>query len=84
METDRKFDLDNKLPRYSFKPISVGFFSGVINFNKMNFFFRKSFGSLRERLEKDGFKESEPGVFELRNWDEIRSWTQEIAEKASQ
>ena len=82
LETDRKFDLDNKLPKYSFHPISVGFFGGVINFNKMNFFLRKTMGSLKERLEKDGFKESEPGVYELRNWDEIRNWTIELAEIA--
>ncbi len=82
LETARKFDLDNKLPKYSFQPISVGFFGGVINFNKMNFLFKKTFGSIRERLEKDGFKESEPGVYELRDWEEIRAWAKELAEKA--
>jgi menaquinone-dependent protoporphyrinogen oxidase len=84
LETAKKFDIDNKLPKYSFQPISVGFFGGVLNYNKMNFLFKKTFGSMKERLEKDGFKESEPGVYELRNWDEIRSWAKELVEKARQ
>jgi len=84
LATGRKFDIDNKLPKYSFQPISVGFFGGVIDYNKMNFLFKKTFGSMRDRLEKDGFKETSPGVYELRNWDEIRSWAMDIAEKARQ
>jgi menaquinone-dependent protoporphyrinogen oxidase len=84
LESAKKFDIDNKLPKYSFQPISVGFFGGVINFNKMNFLFRKTFGSIRERLEKDGFKESEPGVYELRDWEEIHNWTKDLAEKVRQ
>jgi menaquinone-dependent protoporphyrinogen oxidase len=84
LEAARKFDIDNKLPKYSFHPINVGFFGGVLDFNKMNFLFRKTFGSVRSRLETDGFKESSPGVFELRNWDEIRLWAKELADKVQQ
>jgi menaquinone-dependent protoporphyrinogen oxidase len=69
VESARKFDIDNKLPKYSFKPISVGFFGGVLNYNKMNFLFKKTLGSVRAQIEKDGFKETEPGVWELRNWE---------------
>ncbi|MGD6807126.1 MAG: flavodoxin domain-containing protein [Candidatus Bathyarchaeia archaeon] len=82
LESARKFDLDNKLPKYSFQPISVGFFGGVINYNKMNFFFRKTLGSVRSQLEKDGFEQTEPGVYELRDWDEIRAWTKDLVQKA--
>jgi menaquinone-dependent protoporphyrinogen oxidase len=82
VESARKFDIDNKLPKYSFQPISVGFFGGVLNYNKMNFLFRKTLGSVREQVEKDGFVEIEPGVWELRDWDEIRLWTKELAQKA--
>jgi menaquinone-dependent protoporphyrinogen oxidase len=82
VESARKWDLDDKLPRYSFKPISVGFFGGVLNYNKMNFLFKKTLGSVRQQLEKDGFQQTEPGVYELRNWEEIRSWAKELAQKA--
>jgi menaquinone-dependent protoporphyrinogen oxidase len=67
---------------YSLKPITIGIFGGVINYNKMGFFERKVMGFLKPQLEKDGFKETEPGCYELRNWGEIRNWTKELAEKA--
>ncbi len=81
LENARKFDIENKLPKYNFQPVSVGFFGGVLNYNKMNFFFKKTLGSVREQLVKDGFQEVEPGVYELRNWDEIRGWAKELATK---
>jgi hypothetical protein len=37
---------------------------------------------LRPQLEKDGFKEVRPGVYELRDWDEIRAWARELTKKA--
>jgi menaquinone-dependent protoporphyrinogen oxidase len=69
---------------YNLKPIATGFFGGVINYNKMGFFERKVMGFLKPQLEKDGFKETEPGCYELRNWDEIRNWTKELSIKARQ
>jgi len=36
----------------------------------------------KSALQKHGFKEVEPGVYDLRDWDEIRSWTKELAKKA--
>jgi hypothetical protein len=64
------------------QPISLGFFGGVMDYNKMNFLFRKTLGSIRSQLEKDGFKETAPGVFELRDMEEIRSWAKDLAKKA--
>ena len=68
---------------YGLKPVTMGLFGGVINYNKMGFFERKTMGFLKPQLEKDGFKETEPGVYDLRDWDEIRNWAKELAEKAS-
>jgi menaquinone-dependent protoporphyrinogen IX oxidase len=84
LEAERKMELDNKVAKYNFNPISLGFFGGVINFNKMNPITRKVSGSLKQRLEKDGFKETEPGVYELRDWEEIRRWAKELASKTRQ
>ncbi len=42
-------------------PIALAFFGGVLGFNKMGF--------LKLQLEKDGFKELEPGRYDLRVWD---------------
>jgi len=84
LETARKYDLDDKITKYDLHPISIGFFGGVINFNKMNIITRKTFGSIRGQLEKDGFKQTEPGVYELRDWEEIRGWAKELATQVRQ
>jgi len=80
----RKATLDDKVAKYDLHPIALGFFGGVIDYNKMNFLFRRTMGFLKPQLEKDGFKEVQPGVYDLRNWDEIRSWAKELAAKARQ
>ncbi len=84
LEKARKIDLEEKVAKYNLQPISLGFFGGVLDFNKMNIIFRRTFGFIRPQLEKDGFKESPPGVYELRDWEEIRGWARELAKKATQ
>jgi menaquinone-dependent protoporphyrinogen oxidase len=84
LEKNRKYIIDDKLPKYNLSPIAIGFFGGIIDFNKMNFIARKMFGGIRQQLEKDGFKESPPGVYDLRDMEEIRSWAKELAQKARQ
>jgi menaquinone-dependent protoporphyrinogen oxidase len=77
----RKMELDNKVAKYSFNPINLGFFGGLIDFNKMGFLTRKMGGSMKQRLEKAGFKEAAPGIYELRDWEEIRLWAKDLAAK---
>ncbi len=79
----RKVALEDKVVKFALKPITLGFFGGVLDYNKMGFLMRKTMGFLKPQLEKDGFKEIEPGVYDLRDWDEIRNWARELAEKAS-
>lgn len=81
---NRKMVIDDKITKFCLNPIAVGFFGGVINFNKMNFLARKMLGGIRQQLEKDGFKESPPGVYDVRDMEEIRSWAKELAQKARQ
>jgi len=78
----RKVALEDKVAKYGLKPITLGFFGGVMDYNKMGFLMRKTMRWIKPQLEKDGFKEIEPGVYDLRDWDEIRSWATELAEKA--
>ncbi len=80
----RKAVLDDKVAKYGLRPIALGFFGGVLDYNKMNFLFKRTMGFLKLQLEKDGFKEAQPGVYDLRNWDEIRSWARELAARARQ
>ncbi|MGD6933141.1 MAG: flavodoxin domain-containing protein [Candidatus Bathyarchaeia archaeon] len=84
IEKDRKMEIDDKVAKFGLNPIATGFFGGVLNFNKMNIITRKTFGAIRPQLEKDGFTESPEGVYDLRNWEEIRNWTKEVAQKARQ
>jgi len=78
----RKAALEDKIAQYDLHPIALGFFGGVLDYNKMGFLFKRTMGFLKPQLEKDGFRETEPDVYDLRDWDEIRNWAKELAEKA--
>ncbi len=78
----RKLALEDKVEKYGLRPIAEGFFGGVLDFNKMGFFVRKTFGMIKPQLERDGFKPVEPDVYDLRDWEEIRRWTKDLAQKA--
>ncbi len=80
----RKMALEDKVEKYGLHPIAQGFFGGVLDFNKMNFLLRRTFGFIKPQLQKDGFKEVQPDVFELRDWAEIRAWAKELAQTARQ
>ena len=80
----RKVALEDKVAQYNLQPIALGFFGGVIDYNKMNFLMRRTMGFLKPQLEKDGFKEVQSGVYELRDWEEIRKWAKELSVKARQ
>jgi len=77
----RKAALEDKVVQYNLHPIALGFFGGVLDFNKMGFLFKRTMGFLKPQLEKDGFKETRPDLYDLRDWDEIRNWTKELARK---
>jgi menaquinone-dependent protoporphyrinogen oxidase len=79
----RKIGLEDKILKYNLKPITVGFFGGVLDYNKMSYLTRKAMEvGYKSQLQKNGFKEAESGVYDLRDWDEIRNWAKELAKKA--
>jgi menaquinone-dependent protoporphyrinogen oxidase len=81
----RKVGLDDKILKYNLRPISVGIFGGVINYNKIGFLMRKGMElGYKSTLQKHGFKEVEAGVYDLRDWDEIRSWARDLAKKSKE
>ena len=76
----RKIALEDKVLKYHLKPIMTALFGGILNYNKMGFLARKGMEvAFKERLQKTGFKEVEPGVYDLRDWGEIRNWTRDLA-----
>jgi len=78
-----KIDLEDRVSKYGLKPVAMGFFGGIVDFNRMGFLTRKGMeAAFKAPLQKHGFKETAPGAYDLRDWDEIRSWTKELAKKA--
>ncbi len=80
-----KIGIDDKISKYNLVPIAVGVFGGIINYPKISFILRKGMEvGYKADLKKFGFKEVEPNVFDLRDWDEIHKWTIEVAKKAQE
>jgi menaquinone-dependent protoporphyrinogen oxidase len=81
LEKDWQRYLVDKVEKYKLNPIALGKFGGVWDYNKMGFVVRKTMGSLRMKLAEVGVEEVEPGVYDTRDWEEIRNWTKELIEK---
>lgn len=81
----RKIGLEDKVGKYGLKPLATGVFGGVLNYNKMGFLARKGMEvAFKGLLHEHGFTEVEPGVYDLRDWNEIRSWTRGLAKQAQE
>jgi menaquinone-dependent protoporphyrinogen oxidase len=74
----RKY-LQEKAIKYNLQPIALGFFGGVYNFNKVSWLFRKFMAGVKPKLEEAGFKETQPGVYDLRDLNVIRDWAKGVA-----
>ncbi len=83
MEKEWQKSLVEKAVRHSINPIAYGRFGGVWDWNKMGFLFRKTLVPFKIKLEEIGIEELEPGVYDTRNWDEIRNWTKELVAKVN-
>lgn len=75
----RKKYLEEKADKYSIQPIALGLFGGVWDYNRMPWWSRKAMETAKPKLEATGIKQVEPGVYDTRNWDAIRSWAKELA-----
>ena len=74
--------LEDKATKYGLHPISMGMFGGVFDYNKMNIIIRRTMGAMKQQLEADGFKENPAGVYDTRDWEEIRDWAKNLVLKA--
>ena len=72
--------LEYKATEFNLKPISLGYFGGCYNFDKMPWFFKKTLASIKPKLESAGYKESNNG-YDLRDINEIRNWAKELAKR---
>ena len=82
-EIDRitKKYLEGKASKYGLNPISMTMFGGIWDYNQMGKIYSKILDAEKDNFIPAGFKETEPGVYDSRNWDEIRKWAKELARK---
>ena len=71
--------LEGKASKYGLKPISMNMFGGLWDYNQMGKIYRKILDTEKDNFIPAGFKQTEPGVYDSRNWDEIRKWANELA-----
>jgi menaquinone-dependent protoporphyrinogen oxidase len=71
--------LEDKASKYDLNPISMTMFGGIWDYNQMGKIYRKFLEAEKENFIPAGIKETEPGVYDSRNWDEIRNWAKELA-----
>ncbi|MEM3090434.1 MAG: flavodoxin domain-containing protein [Candidatus Bathyarchaeia archaeon] len=76
-EARRKY-LEEKAAKYGLKPVALGLFGGVYNFNKMPWWSRKVMQPLKKQLESAGIKETKPGIYDTRDLQAIRNWTKQL------
>jgi len=75
----RKY-LEEKAAKYSLEPLALGLFGAIYNFNTMSWFMRKAMEGERPKLAA-AYNETEPGVYDTRDLEEIRNWTKELLTK---
>jgi menaquinone-dependent protoporphyrinogen oxidase len=80
VEAKRKY-LEEKAAKYHLQPVALGLFGGVYNFNKVPWFAKKAMDAERPKIAA-AYKETQPGIYDTRDLNAIRIWTEELAKIA--
>jgi menaquinone-dependent protoporphyrinogen IX oxidase len=80
-ERARRKYLEEKAAKFNLQPVALGFFGGVYNYNKEPWWAKKAMEAERPKIEA-AYKEMQPGIYDTRDWNAIRSWAKELAQKA--
>jgi menaquinone-dependent protoporphyrinogen oxidase len=75
--------LEEKAAKYGLQPMAYGLFGGVYNFNRMGWFFKKTLSGVKPQLEAAGVPETQPGLYDTRDINNIRNWATELAQKVN-
>jgi len=78
-EQARRKYLEEKAAKYNLRPVALGLFGGVYNYNKTPWYAKKAMELDRLRVAA-AFKETEPGVYDTRDLNAIRLWAKELAQ----
>jgi menaquinone-dependent protoporphyrinogen IX oxidase len=81
IEKARTKYLEEKAAKFNLQPVALGLFGGVYNFNKVPWLFGKFMEAVKPQLEEAGVPQTEPGLYDTRDLDVIRSWAKELAQK---
>jgi menaquinone-dependent protoporphyrinogen oxidase len=73
--------LKEKAIKYSLQPVALGLFGGVYNYNKEPWWAKKALEADRPRVEAT-YKAIEPGMYDTRDWNAIRKWAKELAQRS--
>lgn len=73
--------LVSKVEKYSLEPVDMTIFGGLWDYNKMSFVFKRTMTPFKMKLDEVGIPEVSPGVYDTRNFEEIRDWARDLAEK---
>jgi menaquinone-dependent protoporphyrinogen IX oxidase len=76
----RKY-LEEKAAKYNLQPVAMGLFGGIYDFNNKPWWAGGFMNAdLMQKLEAAGIKEAQPGVYDTRDLNAIRSWAKEVAQ----
>ena len=78
----RRKHLEEKAAKYDLHPIALGLFSGIYDYNKVPWFVRRvrRVQEIKQKIEA-AYKETQPGVYDTRDWNAIRVWAKELSQK---
>ena len=77
-EHARQKYLEEKAAKYHLQPLALGLFGGVYNFNNVPWYAKKAMEMDRPRIAAS-YKETEPGIYDTRDWVVIRNWAGDLA-----
>lgn len=77
-ERARRKYLEEKAVKYGLHPIAFGLFGGVYNYNAVPWWAKKAMEADKPRIAA-AYRESQPGVYDTRDWEAIRTWAKELA-----
>ncbi len=73
--------LESKATQYALRPIALGLFGAIYDFNKMSWFFRKTMSGLKPQLEAAGHHETAANVYDTRDVSAIQKWARHLAQR---
>lgn len=79
VERVRRSYLEARAAKYNLKPIALGLFGGVWDFNRTPWWSGGAMAAIRQKLRAAGMTETRPGVYDMRDWYAIRDWARQLA-----